>query len=95
MPKITRTTTIPENAKEFAIETAWTALSKQTGKRRALFASVSKTVFESCLSQTMAPDVSGTVSASAMFTFSDKIFLAAPSTVKDVCKGSLGIDLAK
>lgn len=95
MPKFRRTTTIPENAKEFAIETAWAALPKQTGKRRALFASVSKTVFESCLNQTMASDVSGTMSASAMFTFSDKVFLADPTTVDDLETGLQGIDLAK
>ena len=95
MPKIQRTTTIPENANEFAIETAWTALSKQTGKRKALFASVSKTVFENCLSRTMAPDVSGTVSASAMFTCRDKVFLAVPSTVDALEAERQGLDLAK
>ena len=95
MPKITRTTTIPENAKEFAIETVWTELSKQTGKCRPLFVSVSKSAFENCLSQTMASDVSGTVSASAMFIFSDKVFLAHPSTVDAFETGSQGINVAK
>ena len=95
MPKIQRTTTIPENANEFAIETAWTALSKQPGNSRALFASVSKSVFESCLSETMASDVSGALSASVMFTFGDKVFLATPATVDDVEVGVQGCNVAK
>ena len=95
MPKMRRTTIIPENVKEFAIETAWTAFSKQTGKRRALFASVSQSVFESCLSETMASDVSGALSASAMFTFADKVFLAVPATVDDLEAGKQGMNVAE
>ena len=95
MPKIQRTTTIPENANEFAIETVWTAISKQTGNSRALFASVSKSVFECCLSETMASDVSGSLSASAMFTCGDTVFLATPATVGDVEAGVQGFNVAK